>query len=169
MPAKYNLAQQPVNSQSRGFAGRRQFLLSTLGLAALLAGCKPAAVAPEEPVWGKQPCAHCVMLLSERQHGAQAQLHNGERHYFDDPGCLVAWQAERQAEIAGRWVRRYDQPAAGIEWLEASSAKYVKVAHTPMGFGFVAVVDPASADGAGTVFTWDQVAQAVRAKLEGTP
>ena len=44
-----------------------------------------------EPVWGKQPCAHCAMVLSDRRFGAQLLTVTGDRAYFDDVGCMVLY------------------------------------------------------------------------------
>lgn len=91
---------------------------------------------PLDPVWGKEPCAHCKMLVSDRVHAAQVSL-GGERLYFDDIGCMALWldvQEKRASEPVRAWVR----DAAGPGWLEARSARYASGARTPMDFGFEA-------------------------------
>lgn len=140
-------------------------------LLALLAapglGCRQGPAAAEEPVWGKQPCDHCAMLLSERLHGAQVATVQGDRLFFDDVGCMVAWDAEHPGKAEARWVRRFDQPPRGTGWLRAETAAYERAAHTPMDFGFVAVANPGAA-GAGTpVVAWPEVVAAVKSKLGG--
>lgn len=82
-----------------------------------------------DPVWGKEPCAHCQMLVSERRFAAQA-VAGSERRYFDDIGCFVLWSKDHATERA--WVR----DAEGNRWLEASAARYAAGARTPMDFGF---------------------------------
>lgn len=107
--------------------GRRRML--GLGLAFLVTAACEKLDTPSDPVWGKEPCAHCRMLVSERRFAAQA-VANGERRYFDDIGCLVLWSAEHRTDKA--WVR----DAEGNRWLEAASARYASGARTPMDFGF---------------------------------
>lgn len=104
---------------------RRVFVL----LAALVvAGCGNDNKAVD-PVWGKEPCAHCRMLVQDRQHAAQA-VEAGDRFYFDDIGCLVLWQRGHAPSRA--WVRDGVTPG----WLDAATARYRDGATTPMDFGF---------------------------------
>lgn len=86
--------------------------------------------APVDPVWGKQPCSHCKMLVQDPRFAAQVITPQSERAYFDDVGCLVSYLAEhpnakdaRVRDAAGRWV-------------DARAARYRAGASTPMGFGF---------------------------------
>jgi hypothetical protein len=122
----------------------------------LLLACDSGPLQPVEPVWGKQPCAHCAMLVSERASAAQAVLQTGERKFFDDVGCLVAWEAREQPKVKARWVR--GPQAQG--WVDPSTAKFSSGNPTPMDFGFVAANDGVS---------WDEVRQAVRAKARRVP
>ena len=103
-------------------------------LAAVLgvAGCRDAADKPFEPVWGKQPCDHCAMLLDEPRFAAQAATPDGNHIYFDDVGCLVAWLREHSTAQARAWVRRKEQ------WVDAGAARYLAGQRTPMGYGYVA-------------------------------
>lgn len=144
---------------------RRRLLLflALLVAAAALGACKPAAPAAEEPVWGKQPCGHCAMLLSERLHGGQLLTAQGERQFFDDIGCLVAWDDQHPGQAAQRWARQFDQDPKGTGWLPAEQASFQKTAHTPMDFGFVAVRSPEPGQ---PVARWPEVVAAVRAKLQ---
>ena len=88
--------------------------------------------APAEPVWGKEPCAHCKMLVSQPRYAAQVAS-DGERYFFDDIGCMVLWlDAHKPAERA--WVH----DATGKTWLDARTARYVGGARTPMDFGLEA-------------------------------
>jgi hypothetical protein len=110
-------------------AGMRWLLLSI----ALLAACRDGADKPLEPVWGKQPCDHCAMLLDEPRFAGQLVTADGTRLYFDDVGCLAAWLREHEtAASAAVWVHRGDQ------WTPARDARFVAGPHTPMGYGFVA-------------------------------
>ena len=121
---------------------------------ALAVGCGPGANEPKEPVWGKQPCEHCAMLLSDKGHGAQLVTTQGDRLYFDDVGCMAAWTLEHPGSAQRQWVRTVDTQA----WLPAETAGYDRSDRTPMGFGFVAVSKPGAVD-------WPQVTAAVQQKL----
>lgn len=123
-------------------------LLLVLGMLAAL-GCDPGADDPKEPVWGKQACAHCAMLLSDQEHAAQAVTATGERLYFDDLGCLVAWTIAQPTAATRRWVRATDTRT----WVAAETAGYERRARTPMGFGIVAVSGPGELDWNGVVAT----------------
>ena len=121
----------------------------------LLVGCS-TEVAPQEPVWGKQPCKHCAMLVSERQSAAQLLLHDGTRHYFDDVGCMVSWEDREKLVPRAQWVR------VGDGWMSAEAARYQR-AHTPMDYGYVGARE-------GVEFTAVQAAVLARGKAtEGRP
>jgi hypothetical protein len=122
----------------------------------LVLACESGPLKAVDPVWGKQPCAHCAMLVSERASAAQAVLDNGERKFFDDVGCMVAWEAREQPKVKARWVRGPE--AEG--WVEPSTAKFSSGNPTPMDFGFVAAVDGV---------TWDEVVHAVQTKARRVP
>lgn len=107
---------------------RRELLLGAAGL--VLFACTKTDE-PVDPVWGKEPCAHCKMLVSDRRYAGQV-VADGDRRYFDDIGCMVGWLEGKKAERM--WVR--DAALGG--WLEAKSARYVEGARTPMDFGFEA-------------------------------
>jgi copper chaperone NosL len=130
---------------------RRAFLW--LGLA-LLAGCEKAEGAVE-PVWGKQPCAHCAMILSERRFGAQLVTAAGDRHFFDDVGCMVLFLEPRK-DRARTWVH----DAESGRWLDARASRFAP-AKSPMDFGFEARAE------AGV--SWDEMRLAVLAKQGRTP
>lgn len=115
-------------------------------LAAVLAACAGPAT-PADPVWGREPCAHCVMLVGDRRYAAQAIDEHGERRFFDDVGCLAAWSTTRGLPAAA-WVR--DETDA---WVDARAARYGDGFKTPMDSGFAAARTGTS--------SWDDVARAV--------
>jgi len=118
-------------------------------LAALAFVVACATSDPVEPVWGKQPCAHCAMVLSDQRFGAQL-VAESDRKFFDDVGCMVAFMNERGG--SGRpWVK----DARTGKWLDARSARYV-TATTPMDYGFEARAEGGVA--------WDEMKAAVLAK-----
>lgn len=127
--------------------------LLSLALATLVA-CSAGSDRPEEPVWGKQPCAHCAMLVSDKASAAQAVDAHGERHFFDDAGCLVAWEAKLTAAAPKHWVRLAD----GEGWVAPEQARFRRGAHTPMDFGFQAVGGGGDAD-------WSEVVSSVKNKV----
>lgn len=98
-----------------------------------LAGCPAASDVATDPVWGKQPCAHCAMLVGDRASAAEAIDGRGERVFFDDVGCMIAWEGER-APLSRAWVRG---PSA-TGWVSVDRASFAGGARTPMDFGFVA-------------------------------
>jgi len=111
---------------------RRCALAGLLGAVAAVAACK-APDAPAEPVWGKEPCAHCKMLVSDKRYAAQVIDDGGEHRFFDDIGCMVLW-IEAHKPPSRTWVRESTSGA----WLDARTARYVQGARTPMDFGFEA-------------------------------
>ena len=136
---------------------RRSLLGLGLAAAMLCAGvaCEKTD-APTDPVWGKQACAHCGMLVGERRYAAQAAV-AGERKYFDDIGCMILFMEERKVRPDHTWVH------AGDAWLDAAAARYANDAKTPMDFGLEARA-PGSA---GTGLGWDEARAQVLAKGRG--
>lgn len=115
-----------------------------------LGACTPAADVPAEPVWGKQACAHCSMLVTEPAPAAQLSRADGTRLFFDDVGCLASY-LDRTGEHAAQhlWVHRDGG------WVSATGARYASGAHTPMDFGFLPAAEGVS---------WEALRQAVRAR-----
>lgn len=128
---------------------RRAFL--QLATCALVAACTSTDAAVE-PVWGKQPCAHCAMVMSDKRFGAQLVNDGSDRHYFDDVGCMVAFMETRKVRTVRTWAR----DAETGRWLDARSARYVPGATSPMDYGFEARAN----GGVG----WDEMRVAVLAK-----
>jgi copper chaperone NosL len=111
----------------------RRLLAVGLSIAlALLALACDDAQRPEEPVWNKQTCAHCRMILSDPRYAAQLTQKDGRRLYFDDVGCLAAYLNREKPAVTRVWVR--DRGA----WHVADELRYTRGHDTPMGFGFVA-------------------------------
>jgi hypothetical protein len=127
----------------------RRSLSRALVAGAVLAACATAD-GPVEPVWGKQACAHCAMVLSDRRFGAQLVSSDSDRFFFDDPGCMVAFLEERGLGNAHAWVHD-----AG-RWVDARAARYTSGAVTPMDFGY----EPKSAG----ELTWSEMRTRVLAK-----
>jgi copper chaperone NosL len=128
---------------------RRAFLFT---VAVLAVACQTDQDRAVDPIWGKQPCEHCKMLVSHRASAAQL-VHDGERYYFDDVGCMVQWIDEKKLASPRAWVR------LGDGWVEADRATYHDGVMTPMDHGFVAGAD-------GDV-TWNDVRARVLAHAKG--
>jgi copper chaperone NosL len=111
----------------------RRRILQSLAALALLGACSEGDTAVE-PVWGKQACAHCAMVLSDRRFGAQFVAEQGDRFFFDDPGCMVLFLEDRGVPHPRAWVR----DAESGRWLDAQAARYAAGAPSPMDFGFEA-------------------------------
>jgi copper chaperone NosL len=126
----------------------RRYILMLLFLLA----CDTAPPGPVDPVWGKQPCSHCMMLISDRTPSAQLLGKDGARRFFDDVGCMAEWLEQNPTQDGARaWVRGAD----GHGWQGAATARFAGAQRTPMDYGFV----PAAQ---GVDFT--AVREAVRAK-----
>ncbi len=76
-----------------------------------------SAPRPEDPVWNKQPCDHCKMLLSDPRYAASLIDERGLRLFFDDIGCMAAYEGEHP-RFKAHWVRDEQSGA----WLEPTSA-----------------------------------------------
>ena len=129
--------------------------MRVVALMLLLVGCTQSAPRAEDPVWGKQACAHCAMLVSEKPPAAQVITGDGKRHFFDDLGCMVAFEERDHPSVAARWVR----DARGKGWADPATTHFSGGHKTPMDFGFLP-------DLQGPV-TWDDLREAVLQKREG--
>lgn len=123
----------------------------------MVLGCSESVLKPEEPIWGKQQCAHCAMLVSDRPPAAQLVTADGKRHFFDDVGCMVAWEDHEGPRVAARWVHA----PGGKGWTDPAATRFSAGRSTPMDFGFLP-------DARGTV-TFDQLGDAVRGKILHPP
>jgi hypothetical protein len=115
----------------------------------LVAACHDSGDQPLDPVWGKQACDQCAMLVDDPRFAAQAATNDGEHVFFDDVGCLGAWLREHSAVRARAWVRRQER------WVPAEEARFAGGARTPMGYGFIV-----AAEGMG----WPDVRHALAAR-----
>ena len=100
-------------------------------LAAVAFGCAGGS-GPVDPVWGKQACDSCKMIIGDRRYAAELLLEDGERRFFDDVGCLAEY-LRAHGSAGSAWVR--DEHGT---YIDARRARYVTGVHTPMDYGFVA-------------------------------
>jgi copper chaperone NosL len=112
----------------------RLLLASLLAWAWAWVGCEDTS-APKDPVWNKQPCDHCHMLLSEPRFAAQLTDATGQRAYFDDVGCMIEYVGKQAQPPKHLWVRQAES------WTSVEDARFAADAKTPMGFGFEARAD----------------------------
>lgn len=113
----------------------RRSALALMAAALAVVACKQTDAATE-PVWGKEPCAHCRMLVTDKRYAAQLVDENGEHRFFDDLGCMVLFMEGRKPS-SHSWAR---ESTSGT-WVDARTGKYVQGARTPMDFGFEARTD----------------------------
>lgn len=103
----------------------------SLALGLFAVACQTAD-GPVDPVWGKQLCSTCRMIVSEPAYAAQLIDQGGKRHFFDDIGCMDAFLVEHsKTPPRGTWVRSNER------WVDATSARYASGARSPMDYGFV--------------------------------
>lgn len=126
--------------------------LARLSLLALAVACQDP-MAAVDPVWGKQACASCTMLVSDRRYAAQVVTRDGTHVFFDDPGCMATWLAQGHAGEK-LWVH-----APGGAWVDARAARYATGQPSPMGFGFAPDEHGAA--------RWADVESAARHREEG--
>jgi copper chaperone NosL len=132
---------------------RRRFLgilgaVATVG-AAGVAGIQllPGETVPTgDPVirYGQENCARCRMAISDARFAAAWRDPAGKEAHFDDIGCMVLLQGEKNPAAGTRfWVHDYVTEA----WLDAQSASYAisESIRSPMSYGVAA---SATADGA---------------------
>jgi copper chaperone NosL len=106
-----------------------------------------------DPVWGKQACGSCSMLVSEPRYAAELTTADGTRVFFDDPGCMAAYVEERHVQPAHMWVR-----TSSGTWVNAHDIHYARGERTPMDFGFT----PADNGDA----SWGDLENAAKNRLE---
>ena len=114
--------------------------------------CQSASAGPLEPVWGKQACASCAMLVSDPHFAAQVLTSAGDHLYFDDIGCMASYLGRPKNKASRAWVR-----ASGGQWLETELSHFSNGAKTPMDYGF-----EYSATGE---LSWPAVQAAVRERM----
>jgi hypothetical protein len=93
---------------------------------------------PEGPVpvaWDREACAHCRMHVGEPAFAAQLQLEDGRVLNFDDPGCLLRYEAERRPRVHASWFHHLRED----RWIPGTWVAFVAASPTPMGYGLGAV------------------------------
>ncbi|MCC6640321.1 MAG: protein NosL [Deltaproteobacteria bacterium] len=118
----------------------RMRALLALVIASLVLGCGDPGHGPAAIAFGRDACAHCAMVISDKRFAMQVRS-GGRVHRFDDPGCAIEWLDQQPGQGAGAtelWVMDEDRQ----EWLDARSAFYRPGQRTPMAYGFGAIAAP---------------------------
>ncbi len=105
--------------------------LKCMWIALALVACEDSSRAVD-PVWGKQACGSCGMVVSDRRFAAELTTGDGARSFFDDPGCMASYVHDRHVEPLHVWVR-----SAAETWIDARTAHFARNATSPMDYSFV--------------------------------
>jgi copper chaperone NosL len=106
--------------------------------------CRAGNDGPPRIEVDRTPCAHCGMLVSEPVFAAAYRAPQGDARVFDDIACLLeAVSGEKDRSGLRLWFH----DAATVQWIDGGTAVFVESAglKTPMGGGFVAYKDEATA------------------------
>lgn len=131
---------------------RRRALLFMAGAGLFFSGCGEETTGPVDIRWDRDVGVLCGMLISDARYAAQVRGGPKRRVYkFDDIGCAINWLNEQpwagdaETEI---WVAERTSTRDAVRWLNAREARYVTADHTPMDYGFGAVMqsEPGSID-----------------------
>ena len=120
-------------------------LAPTLGLMLSIAvACRAGTDGPPRIEVDRTACAHCGMLISEPVFAAAYRARQADARVFDDIACLleaIAGEKDRSG------LRLWFHDAATSQWIDGGAAVFVESAGltTPMGGGFVAYEDEATA------------------------
>jgi copper chaperone NosL len=117
--------------------------LGWLAVVLVAVGCLGVALAwserlPEGPVdvvWDREACAHCRMHVGEHAFAAQLQVKDGRVLHFDDPGCLLEYEAKARPDVHAVYFHHLRED----RWLPRERTGFVPVSPTPMGYGLGAV------------------------------
>lgn len=115
-------------------------LLSLLCIV-LISACSPEqTTGPVDLRWDKEVCQRCSMGIGDDRFAAQVRGGPEKQVFkFDEIGCAVIWleqQAWKDDASTEIWVSDYNDKI----WIDARKARYVRVMHSPMGYGLAAVV-----------------------------
>ena len=108
-------------------------LVGALGMA--LAWTEQLPDGPAPVAWDREACAHCRMHVGEPAFAAQLQLTDGRVLHFDDPGCLLRYEAEARPQVHAAWFHHVRED----RWIPGARVAFVSVQPTPMGYGAGAV------------------------------
>lgn len=105
------------------------------GLALAVSWTERLPEGPAPVAWDREACAHCRMHVGEPAFAAQLQLQDGRVLHFDDPGCLLRYEAEEHPRVHAAWFHHVRED----RWIPGGGVAFVPVGPTPMGYGVGAV------------------------------
>ena len=111
------------------------FIVALSAFAWLLSRAQALPDGPEPVAWDLAACAHCRMHVGEPRFAAQLQTQDGQVLYFDDPGCLLRYEAEREPDVHAIWFRHFEEE----RWVPKDAVAFVQTSPTPMGYDIAAV------------------------------
>jgi len=126
------------------------------------AGCsqKPGVIH-----YGSDECAHCKMMITDKQFASQIVTEKGKVVKFDAIECMAVYQRENDDELQGAimYVNDYSKPG---NWLKAKEAQFVKsdVVNSPMGESLLGFPSKQEAqqhlsERPGQLLKWEEVSQ----------
>lgn len=127
-----------------------------------------ATACSQEPVeihYASDECAHCKMMITNKQFASQLITEKGKAYKFDAIECMAVYHRENKDDLSGSrlWASNYNEPGT---WLDAFEAQYVKseVINSPMGESLLAFPSKEAAeehveDKPGRMLLWDEVSQ----------
>jgi copper chaperone NosL len=110
-------------------------LLAVGGLGFTVAWTERPPEGPVQAVWDREACAHCRMHVGEPGFAAQLQTKDGRVLFFDDPGCLLRYEAEAHPEVHAVYFHHVEED----RWLPRERTAFLRADPTPMGYGLGAV------------------------------
>ncbi|HWV38087.1 MAG TPA: hypothetical protein VN033_06375 [Vulgatibacter sp.] len=123
-------------------SGRRRlaigalFGIAALGIAGAVVMSQRLPDGAQEPVWDREPCAHCLMHVGDPSFAAQMQLRDGRILHFDDPGCLLEQlPATHREDVHAVWFHHVRED----RWIRGDEVAFLRTEPTPMGYGLGAV------------------------------
>lgn len=107
------------------------FLLFAISV--FFSSCQKVETKPQDPLWGKQNCSTCRMILSDKRFAVQRILPSGKVFFYDDIICALTHKHSDSEGIL--YVRPYGEQ----NWSRADQVKYTSGLMTPMNSGYGAV------------------------------
>ena len=102
-------------------------------LVLLTLSCQENPPEPQEPIWERESCANCRMVLSEKRYAVQRILSSGDTHFYDDVNCAIKHNHFHEEG------RLYVRPYGDEKWVPAEEVKYQSGLRTPMNSGYGAM------------------------------
>ena len=110
-----------------------KFILLMVFVAGSLSCQKKVDTTAADPVWDRQICDQCKMILSNRNFATQIiNLETGKRLYFDDLGCALRYLATNKQTLSSDKIVIYATDAQTGKWLDLKDSHIVQGFVTPM-------------------------------------